>query len=102
MVAKSNLLLLAVLVAGAVALASGCSSVPTIEVPKEVKVEIPVACLRPQDVPARPAQRSPADLMAMDRYRRTLAAWSDLTSLRGYAAELEALVAGCSRIPPPP
>jgi hypothetical protein len=55
-------------------------------------------------VPARPQTRSEADLMAMDRYRRTLAAWSDLKQLEAYAGELEAIAAGCSRIseqPPP-
>ena len=79
------------------ALAPGCA--PDLKVPEKVDVEVPVACVRPEDVPARPALRTEADLMAMDRYRRTLAAWSDLRKLEAYAAELEAIAAGCSRIP---
>lgn len=81
----------------AVALAS-CSSA-RIEVPKEVKVRVPVACVDAASRPQRPAVRTESDLMAMDRYRRTLAAWSDLRKLEIYAAELEAVVEGCSRIP---
>jgi hypothetical protein len=72
--AKLNLLLLAVLVATG-ALASACT--PALQVPERVSVEVPVACVRPQDVPARPALRSEADLYGMDRYRRTLAAMAD-------------------------
>jgi hypothetical protein len=38
--------------------------------------------------------------MAMDEYSRTLATWSELEKLWGYAPALEALVEGCSRLPP--
>lgn len=79
------------------ALASGCA--PDLRVPEKVSVPVPVACVAPEDVPARPALRTEADLMAMDRYRRTIAAWSDLRKLEAYAAELEAIAAGCARIP---
>lgn len=93
----SSLLMAIALVA--LALAAGCASSPTVDVPKTVNVQVPVPCIDPADVPQRPALRTEDDLMAMDTYRRTLAAWSDLTRLRGYAAELEAVVQGCSRIP---
>jgi hypothetical protein len=98
MVTKLNLLLLAVLVVVTVPL-SGCSSSP-VEVPREVKVPTPVACVDQAKIPAKPAVRSESDLVAMDRYRRTLASWSDRLKLQAYAAELEAIVEGCSRIPP--
>lgn len=81
------------------ALATGCSSIPEIRVPERVNVQVPVPCVDPAARPQRPATRTEADLLAMDTYRRTLAAWADLTSLRAYAGELEAVVEGCSRIP---
>lgn len=89
-------LLLAVLVAAAALAACGTSP---IDVPKEVKVEVPIACIKPQDRPVRPYLRSKDDLVAMDLYRRTLAIAADWLKLWVYAAELEALVDGCSRIP---
>ena len=83
----------------ALALASGCSTIPEVNVPREVRVQVPVPCVDPAARPQRPATRTEPDLLAMDTYRRTLAAWSDLTRLRAYAGELEAVVEGCSRIP---
>lgn len=81
-----------------VAALAGCASAG--RVPERVAVEVPVPCIPAQDVPQRPQLRAEADLMAMDRYRRTLAVWSNWLKLEIYAAELEALVAGCSRLPP--
>lgn len=89
---------LAACVLAAALLSSGCSSIPEVKVPERVLVQVPVPCVAPADVPQRPAVRTEDDLMAMDTYRRTLAAWSDLTRLRGYSAELEAVVEGCSRL----
>ena len=102
MVAKFNLnlllLLVWALVACAVPLAS-CSSRHELQVPKEIKVPTPVACVDAAKRPQKPALRTEDDLLAMDRYRRTLAAWSDLKKQEAYLAELEAVVEGCSRIP---
>jgi hypothetical protein len=87
------------LLGGPVAIAAALAAcAPVVRVPERVAVEVPVPCVRAADVPARPQTRSEADLMAMDRYRRTLAAWSDLKQLEAYAGELEAIAAGCSRI----
>jgi hypothetical protein len=96
---KLNLLLLAVLAAGTVAIASCATDV---QIPEKVTVEVPVACVKPEDVPARPQIRSESDLMNMPRGLRTIAAWSDKVKLEAYAAELAAIVTGCSRIPQRP
>jgi hypothetical protein len=95
----ARFLLLCGLATGCAALAA-CSS--AVQVPERVSVEVPVACVSAADVPPRPPLRTEADLMAMDRYRRTLAAWSDLKSLEAYSAKLEAIAQGCSRIPARP
>jgi len=95
-VAKLNLILLAVLVAACGALA-GCAT--QLQVPEKVNVPVPVACVDPKDVPPRPQLRTQDDLMGMDRYRRTLAAWSDLVKLWAYTTQLESIAAGCSKIP---
>lgn len=93
----TRFLLLAVLVAAAAFLA-GCAR-PPVQIPTEVKVEVPVACIRPEERPVRPAVRSEPDLMALGRFQRTLALFSDWLKLKAYVAELEALVEGCARIP---
>lgn len=87
----------------AVALAiGGCAGQPELQVPKEVRVPVPVPCLRPEDRPQRPALRTAAELLALEPYRRTHAAWADLRRYEAYAAELEAVVEGCSRVPAQP
>lgn len=92
---KSNLLLLATLVAILPAL--GCAH--KVEVPREVRVPVPVPCVAER--PLRPALATRDGLLAMPGYARTLAAWRDLKTYERYAAELEALVEGCSRISAP-
>lgn len=96
MTATPNLLLLAVLAAVA-ALASGCAT--DLKIPEKVSINVPVPCIKPEDLPQRPALRTEDELMAMDRYQRTLALQSDWKKLQAYRAELEAIAAGCSKIP---
>jgi type IV pilus biogenesis protein CpaD/CtpE len=99
--ADSSLLLRsAALAAAALALAS-CSSLPELQVPKEVKVQVPVPCVDAARRPQRPPLASDDDLMAMDRATRTLRAWSERQKALGYLGELEAVVEGCARIPAP-
>ena len=94
--------LIGLAIAGALILALlGCSLPMTLDVPKEVKVRVSTACVDPAKRPKRPELRAEADLMAMDRNRRTLAAYSDLKKHEIYSAELEAVVEACSRLPAP-
>jgi hypothetical protein len=67
---------------------AGCAQQPS------VSVAVPVACI--EALPARPQVRTEAELLAMDRYARTLATWADRLTLDAYARELEALLAGCA------
>lgn len=78
----------------AVVLSVGCSS---FTVPEKVNVEVAVPCVR--EMPAKPQVRSEAELLAMPRYARTLASWSDRLALLVYSRELEAVLGGCSRLP---
>ena len=96
---RANLLLARLGAIVAVALAAGCAELPSVVVPTEVKVEVPIACVPPGGVPQRPATTPETDLMAQDTYRRTLTAWRDLMRLQAYSAELEAVLEGCRRLP---
>ena len=78
-------------------LLAGCAS--TVEIPKEVRVPVPVPCIAPQDKPQRPPLAADAEMLALDTYRRTWALWGDRASREAYEARLEAVVEGCSRIP---
>lgn len=95
-----NLLLLLGL-AATYALAA-CSSLPEVKVPERVNVPTPVPCVDPAERPKAPQLRTETDLLAMDQYRRTLAAWQDLQAAGAHLAVLEAIVEGCSRIPARP
>lgn len=96
---RANLLLARLVGLLVLALAAGCETLPTIDVPREVRVEVPVPCLPATGTPARPATAREPELMALDTYRRTLAAWRDLKRLEAYTAELEAVLEGCRRLP---
>lgn len=88
----------AVTVLLALALAS-CGGIPQVTVPKEVKVQVPVPCVKPDERPKPPAVVDVESLLAMDEGTRTLRVYVDRKRLGLYAAELEAVVEGCSRIP---
>ncbi len=79
------------------ALLVGCAT--RLEMPKEVRVAVPVACIAPADRPAKPTLMADGDILALDTYRATWALWGERLELLGYAAKLEAVVEGCSRIP---
>lgn len=97
-------LLLRLVGLAALALAAACTTIPEVQVPKEVKVPVAVPCLGPGARPQRPATTSQDELAGMDTYRRTLVVLRDLLRLQAWSAEAEAALDGCSRIPlrPPP
>lgn len=78
---------------------AGCATATNVNVPKETKVQVSTSCVK--EKPKKPEIRSESDLMAMDRNRRTLAAYSDLRKLETYAAEQEAVIEACASLPPP-
>lgn len=80
------------------ALLAGCASTG-VEIPREVRVQVPVPCLAPEDRPARPLLLTDAEILALDTYRATWALWGDRLELQGYAARLDAIVEGCSQLP---
>lgn len=88
----------------ALALLTGCAGQQTVEIPKEVRVPVPVPCVKAEDRPTRPQLRTDGEILALDDYKRTLAMWEDRRTRQAYEGELEAVVEGCSRIPegPPP
>lgn len=94
-VTTRHLLLSLLVVAGALA---GCAT--RVSVPERVSVPVPTPCVEPVDLPHRPTLRSETDLLNMPRGLRTLATWSERAKLEAYAAQLEAIATGCSRIPP--
>lgn len=79
-------------------LLAGCAS--TVEVPREVRVPVPVPCIAPEKLPERPQFMTDAEILAFDSYRRTWALWMDRALRQAYEAQLEAIAKGCSRIPP--
>lgn len=78
---------------------TGCAG-SGVTIPKEVRVPVPVACVDPKDRPARPPLRTDAEILALDSYRAIWALWLDREDRQGYELRLEAVVEGCSRIPP--
>ena len=77
-------------------LLSGCAMFSATPTPGPVeKVMVSVPCL--EAMPAKPALRTDAELMALDRGRRTLAMWEDRRKREGYEARVEAVLEACRR-----
>lgn len=89
---------LLLMTSAACALILGCA--PAVQVPEQVRIEVAVRCVDPAKIPPRPPVRSESDLLAMDRFRRTLAVWQDMRRWEAHAEQLAALVAGCAALPP--
>lgn len=75
---------------------AGCGSAPLIpDPPKEVRVPVPVPCLKPSEIPQRPSLLSDQQLDALDDKRAVIALGQDRRVRQGYQAQLEASIAGC-------
>ena len=73
------------------AVLAGCATIP--EIPREVRVPVPVPCIeRP---PVKPSMLSDAELLALDDYGLVIALARDRRVRQGYIADLEATVEGC-------
>lgn len=79
----------------AMLLLSGCASIPNL--PKEVLVPVPVACIASSDLPAKPDFVTDAALSVMTDGDLILSLAADRRQNQGYRAELEAVLAGCVR-----
>lgn len=69
---------------------AGCATSPEV-----VKVQVPVPCIRAEDVPPRPEFVSDAALARMDDADLVLSLRIDQLAARGYADRLEAIVRSC-------
>lgn len=76
-----------VVVAG---LLAGCAG---IEVPREVRIPVPVKCI--ERAPERPSMLSDEELLALDDYGLVVALARDRRVRQGYIGELEAVMEGC-------
>lgn len=77
-------------------LLAGCAGTPTvvsIPEPVTVKIPVPVSCV--SAMPAKPATTTDQELAAMNDYALVLALRREVLTLRGYLAELEAVLTGC-------
>ena len=71
----------------------GCASVPATT---EVKVPLAVACVRADQIPAKPATKADADILKMDRRKRTLTVWDERAQLRADDEHVRALLQACA------
>jgi hypothetical protein len=76
----------------AIALA-GCQSQPPLQVPKEVRVIISVPCLKA--LPTEASLKSDSELLALDRYHRTLVMWDERREMQEKIARDRAALESC-------
>lgn len=77
-------------------LLTGCGLFTTrVEIPKEVKVIVSVPCMKKENLPTPPSLRSDDELLALDRYKRTLAMWEDRRARQAFEAEQSAVLVAC-------
>ena len=67
--------------------------------PERVEVPVPVACVKPEQVPERPALVLDRDMPKGDRGARVLAMRGYQDLAEPYISQLEAIAVECSRLP---
>lgn len=73
----------------------GCGTQP-VQLPQKVEVAIQVPCLKKADIPPVPKLSTDAELLAMDRYKRTLVMWAERADRQDYEATLVAVLTACA------
>lgn len=71
---------------------AGCGT----RLPQRVEIPVPVPCLRADQVPQRPALATDALRTDANVYDKARAALAERQQLRGYVAELEAVIGPCT------
>jgi uncharacterized lipoprotein YajG len=85
------------LIAGFVALLTGCQTPPTtisIPEPIEVRIPVPVSCV--SSMPAKPELLTDQELATQTDYGLVLALRREQLLLRTYVSELEAILMACT------
>lgn len=72
---------------------SGCATDRI--VPQEVRIPVPVSCLKEGDSPVRPSMMSDEQLDGLDDKRAVVALGQDRRIRQAYEARLEAALAAC-------
>jgi len=79
----------------AAVLLSGCATQQPQPVPEEIKMPVVVSCIKPEQVPAKPAYESLLDSDSTPDGTLVLHVARDLAKSLPYQAQLEALMAAC-------
>lgn len=74
---------------------AACASVP--QLPRETLVPVATPCIAREDIPPPPRAWTDEELLALDHYRRTHAAWASLRALRAWAESIFELLSACAR-----
>ena len=86
----------------ALMLLAGCSSFPSVTVPREISKATPVPCVPEDKRPARRKFRTMPEILELGDFHGLIALRLERQQAIDYAGELEAVVEGCSKIPPAP
>lgn len=80
----------------AVVLLAGCTTAPPV-VPDVVRVPVPVACLKPADIPPAPVIATSAALRAMDPFDRYRTIAAERAELLAWHLEALPILQSCAK-----